>query len=774
MTALAPAAAGDGAGSWRWPRGAGHYDRREMTAVERDALRELGMNLLRRHGHRDDAQLWEPARRLLQPLDDARAALQWQPSALRQHERFAVDAVGLVLARSGQLGTAYWQWAEADWADLIGRSSAGFLQPWPGPLDSGVRPYVLAFACLVGGFTSLHQVGRFHRPALAWRVFGRDAVEDSAGQVSKVLATWGYHGTEAQWESAVCHFLLVNRSPFLHDLTSEFLLKVRAGGLAGARLDGTVHGIHRALAEIGYVTPPPAPAFTAGPAEINGVPAEWAELVERWHATSALTPKVRATIRTVLAKAGRWMAAEQPGIAGPPDWTRQACASRVAAVDRMSVGDYVQRTVTTGSAAGEPLKPKTKASYLRMTRSFFRDLQEWEWIARRFDPGTALATPRSVKALTGPDPRVIADDIRAKLLWAGLNLNPEDLPAPGGQSYPLELVRAITLTWLFSGQRSDEIARLRLGCIRWQHDGAGIRGDDHRVLARDAVCLLDVPTHKTGSSFTKPVDPLMGEAIESWQKIRPAQPRMRDRKTAEQADFLFAFRARRVAKHYINNAVIPMLCTKAGVPDADVRGRITSHRARSTIASQLYNAKEPMTLFELQAWLGHASPETTQHYAKITPNTLTRAYQDAGYFERNVRTIEVLIDRDAVTAGAAAGEPWQYYDLGHGLCSYTFFEQCQHRMACAKCDFYTPKDSSRTQLLEARANLQRMLVAIPLTDDERAAVHDGQAAMDKLIERLADVPTPAGLTPLQISAPATATFLPIIDVREGPPGCAAP
>jgi len=181
-----------------------------------------------------------------------------------------------------------------------------------------------------------------------------------------------------------------------------------------------------------------------------------------------------------------------------------------------------------------------------------------------------------------------------------------------------------------------------------------------------------------------------------------------------------------------------------------------------------------MTLFELQAWLGHASPETTQHYAKITPNTLTRAYQDAGYFERNVRTIEVLIDRDAVTAGAAAGEPWQYYDLGHGLCSYTFFEQCQHRMACAKCDFYTPKDSSRTQLLEARANLQRMLVAIPLTDDERAAVHDGQAAMDKLIERLADVPTPAGLTPLQISAPATATFLPIIDVREGPPGCAAP
>jgi integrase len=67
---------------------------------------------------------------------------------------------------------------------------------------------------------------------------------------------------------------------------------------------------------------------------------------------------------------------------------------------------------------------------------------------------------------------------------------------------------------------------------------------------------------------------------------------------------------------------LPQCLVESGL----VRGRITSHRARATIASQLYNAKEPMTLFELQAWLGHRSPETTQHYAQITPNTLTKAY----------------------------------------------------------------------------------------------------------------------------------------------------
>lgn len=141
----------------------------------------------------------------------------------------------------------------------------------------------------------------------------------------------------------------------------------------------------------------------------------------------------------------------------------------------------------------------------------------------------------------------------------------------------------------------------------------------------------------------------------------------------------------------------------------------------------------------------HKDPGSTQHYAKITPNTLSKAYTEAGYFARNIRTIEVLLDRDAVTSGAAAGgQPWQHYDLGHGYCSYAFFEQCPHRMACARCDFYTPKGSSQAQLLEAKTNLQRVLVSIPLTDDERAAVDDGHAALDALLTRLADIPAPAG------------------------------
>jgi integrase len=738
-----------------------------LTEAELDGLRMLGPSLLRRPGCDPGGQALRSIGRLLEPLDAACAALRWHPDT--GHQRYARDAAGLILMRCGELRRAYWDWPAQDWAGLIGVGNT-LRHSYRGQMGGYARPYLLAYAYLIGEFTAFDKIGRFHRLSLAWRAFGRELVEDSVRQIQDVLTGWGYSRHD-HLTAAICQMLLLNRSPLLEDLSAGMLMQLRANPAMGPYLAGNVYGIHRAVAALGHAEPPPTPEYTSGPAAIIGAPREWTDWVERWHSTSTLTPDARGIYRGTLAKMGRWLAAGHPGITEPAHWTRQTCAAWVAAVDRMSSGDYTQWRGGMGDRAGKPLMPKTKSSYLRVARTFFRDCQEWEWIPRRFDPAHALATPRSVKALLGPDPRVIADDVWAKLLWAGLNLDAGDLPDAGGPAYPAELVRALTLTWLFSGQRSDEVARLRVGCIRWQHGGMPIPGDSGEVLTRDAVCLLDVPTHKTGTAFTKPVDPLLGQAVQAWQAVRPAQPAMLDRKTNEHVNFLFAHRARRVSKHYINEVIIPMLCRKAGVPTADVRGNITSHRARSTIASQLYNAKEPMTLFELQEWLGHRSPDATQHYARLTPNTLARAYRNAGYFARNVRTIEVLLDRDAVASGAAAdGSPWQHYDLGHGYCTYTFFEQCPHRMACARCDFYTPKTSTKAQLLEAKENLQHMLSSIPLTDDERAAVDDGNEALGQLLSRLADVPTPAGPTPRQMGLPPSVTLLPIADVRHGQNG----
>jgi hypothetical protein len=83
---------------------------------------------------------------------------------------------------------------------------------------------------------------------------------------------------------------------------------------------------------------------------------------------------------------------------------------------------------------------------------------------------------------------------------------------------------------------------------------------------------------------------------------------------------------------------------------------------------------------------------------------------------------------------------------------YDFFDQCPHRMACAKCSFYLPKGSTKAQLLEAKANLLRLRQDIPLAEAELSAVEDGLAAYEQLLTRLADVPTPGGSTPRQLTA----------------------
>ena len=134
-------------------------------------------------------------------------------------------------------------------------------------------------------------------------------------------------------------------------------------------------------------------------------------------------------------------------------------------------------------------------------------------------------------------------------MWAGLNLTMADLPRhgqPGGNGapwYPLELVRAVAMLWLFAGLRVDEILRLPVGAVRWQHQHDGGDGEGR-------VCLLDVPTNKTGTAFTKPVDATVGDAIEAWENLRPPQPLFEDRKTGGLVDVLLAYRGARIGEKY--------------------------------------------------------------------------------------------------------------------------------------------------------------------------------------------------------------------------------
>ncbi|MFF7756183.1 hypothetical protein ACFZCP_45035 [Streptomyces sp. NPDC007971] len=332
----------------------------------------LDIERLRRDGLAPDAVSLRPVARLARPLADALAALHW-PTDDRRQRRFARDAAGLVLIRCGELRRAFWGWSVQDWTDLINASGAEFRRLWGGQIGPNTRPFVFVYAYLLGEFTAFERLGRFIRPALAHRIFGADRVDDAVQQVCKVLAYWGRRDADRP-APVICQMLLLNRSPLLEDLTTDALAALRGHPAMSGQWGKDLYGLHRAVAALGHADPPTS-GHASGPAAMEGVPAAWAEAVERWYATSTLTPKIRSSYRNVLAKIGRRLAAEQPQITEPGQWTRQTCASWVAAVDRMTVGDFSQWTHGMRSQVrlGKPLTPQSKSG-VRLPRGASRVL----------------------------------------------------------------------------------------------------------------------------------------------------------------------------------------------------------------------------------------------------------------------------------------------------------------------------------------------------------------------------------------------------------------
>lgn len=106
----------------------------------------------------------------------------------------------------------------------------------------------------------------------------------------------------------------------------------------------------------------------------------------------------------------------------------------------------------------------------------------------------------------------------------------------------------------------------------------------------------------------------------------------------------------------------------------------------------------------------------------------------------------------------------KYYDLGDGYCSYDFFAKCPHRLACARCPFYLPKQSNAGQLLSIKDGVEQMLEQLDLTDDERVALEGDRDALTALAQRLSDTPTPAGPTPKELGM--NAAFIPLTTLTD--------
>lgn len=104
--------------------------------------------------------------RLVEPVDATRAILHDVDDVYDQ--RAGAHAVAVALQHCAATGRAYWGWSAWDWASVCGASSQAFRAAQPLPTETMVRPFVMAFAYLLGEFSEYQHLGTCN-----WRCPGR-------------------------------------------------------------------------------------------------------------------------------------------------------------------------------------------------------------------------------------------------------------------------------------------------------------------------------------------------------------------------------------------------------------------------------------------------------------------------------------------------------------------------------------------------------------------------------------------------------------------------
>jgi len=576
---------------------------------------------------------------------------------------------------------------------------------------------------------------------MADAVFGKELVNEQVALLQAPLVAAGFSAAYTEWRHFrwVCAFaMLVNRNPYAHTLTADNLRLVheRLGAIpsTGSRYgQRMLRRLQAALCQLGILEQPvlgelrPLPSSTP-PVLRDGDPTVDPRWIAWARAFYEQTPRRPGrTLRDIcyqLLTAARWLRLHHPHVTEPWHW------------DETLAADYV--TYTCGAFRGEltcpsgvryeeyqqtrrGLTPRGVNSRLRAMRSFFKHLQRrgytvegmsYPKLRLTWDPIEAFRTPEHLVAMSQPDPRDIQEDTWLKLIWAACTITAEPLrTVMGTPQYPLAYYRAAGLLWVTAARRPDEIRRLSVGCVR--REWAPEMRDEHGHLLDPAaeLCYLRVPVNKMRGEFYVPIPTYVADAVEVWERVRPAnQEALEDPKTGRPTRYLFQCRNEMMGRAFLNDSVIPLLCTLSGVSRTDAVGRITPHRARATTATLL--RKMGMAPTDIGRLLGHTNPaKSLPWYLREDKHHLGRVYRKANPLDRYVAA---ALDVDA----QVRGEPCVFYYLADGpdgrprMCGNPHFARCVHQMACIECEAFI--DHEMAEAIEKRAGVLTIAVPIPL------------------------------------------------------------
>jgi hypothetical protein len=248
---------------WQMPIVPESYDRRPLLSdEEREALTRYVQN---------HAAIFARARlaRLEQPLMDV--------MHLCSHDKGRTCAVRKVMfGEMFRRGTTFWAWSYEDWCAVLHPSSKLFIDQYERHQEA--RLSIMDAAYLLAGFSDLQVVGQtIERARSANFYFGADRVATECQRVMEVMGGFGYsqkEGTVELVRGVLSLLFLLNRSPYLEDLSTEFMGQVIAQ-IQVERIAQIASTIRLVLHQMGLIDLPDVhPARNVYP-EIADMAPEW-------------------------------------------------------------------------------------------------------------------------------------------------------------------------------------------------------------------------------------------------------------------------------------------------------------------------------------------------------------------------------------------------------------------------------------------------------------------------------------------------------------------
>ncbi|MBF6613867.1 MAG: tyrosine-type recombinase/integrase [Chloroflexi bacterium] len=261
-----------------------------------------------------------------------------------------------------------------------------------------------------------------------------------------------------------------------------------------------------------------------------------------------------------------------------------------------------------GVRSKRPYSLSAKIGILSSLNVFFRRVSEWsKWEGQGREGKHQMEVPNRPLLSRGDLPkraiylpRYIPDDELERIMEV---IRTIDCP----------FQRAALLIARWSGARRDEICRLSIDCLDSYPDGTS---------------RLRIPAGKTNRERMVPLHEEAAEAIRYILSIRPKVGRgLRDPRTGVETHYLFMHYGKRFSAPYLFEQPLHKACKIAGLITPDGRAKVTAHRFRHTVATQL--ARKGAKLNTIMRVLGHESANHTMVYLHISDQEVLDDYSAA-------------------------------------------------------------------------------------------------------------------------------------------------